>query len=78
VKFSGNFAPPLTSNLSLGPSLSVRALQRDVQQLLATEGAIIRRDHPKLNGTIDWLLRNGGLCSVLPGVYAPPEVDTAG
>lgn len=52
----------------------MRALQRDVQQLLATEGVIIRRDHPKLNGTIDWLLRNGGLCSVLPGVYAPPEV----
>ncbi len=33
----------------------------DIQHTLATEGVIARRDHPKLGGAIDWLLRNGGL-----------------
>jgi very-short-patch-repair endonuclease len=52
----------------------VRALQRGVQDILATESVIVRRDHPLLSGAIDRLIRNGGLRSVLPGVYAPPEV----
>jgi len=52
----------------------VRALQHDVQHILATQGVIARRDHPLLTGTIDRLVRNGGLSPVLPGVYARPEL----
>ena len=48
----------------------MRTLQHDIQHLLATEGVVARRDHPKLIGTIDWLVRNGNLRPVLPGVYA--------
>jgi very-short-patch-repair endonuclease len=54
------------------PSLSVRTLQHDIQHLLATDGVVVRRDHAKLIGAIDWLVRNGDLRSVLPGVYAEP------
>jgi len=50
----------------------VRAFREDIQQILATEGVIVRRDHPKLVGTIERLVRNGNLRSVLPGVYAEP------
>jgi very-short-patch-repair endonuclease len=50
----------------------VGAFQQDIQQVLATEGVIVRRDHPKLVGTIERLVRNGNLCPVLPGVYADP------
>jgi very-short-patch-repair endonuclease len=50
----------------------VRAFQEDIQQVLATEGVIVRRDHPKLVGTIERLVRNGKLRPVLPGVYAEP------
>jgi very-short-patch-repair endonuclease len=57
----------------LKPSLSVRTLQHEVQHLLATEGVVVRRDHPELISAIDWLVRNGDLRSVLPGVYAQPE-----
>jgi very-short-patch-repair endonuclease len=52
----------------------VRALQSDVGQILATEGVIARSEHAILGGTIDRLIRKGSLRSVLPGVYAPPEV----
>jgi hypothetical protein len=48
----------------------VRTLQHDIQHLLATEGVVVRRDHPKLIGAIDWLVRTGDLRPVLPGVYA--------
>jgi hypothetical protein len=51
----------------------VKTLQHDVQHLLATEGVVVRRDHPKLIGAIDWLVRNGGMRPVLPGVYAQAE-----
>ena len=51
----------------------MKGFQRDIQQVLATEGVIVRRDHPTLVGTIAWLVRNGDLIPVLPGVYAPPE-----
>jgi hypothetical protein len=74
VKFSENLRRPLTSGPFLGPSLSVRALQQDIQQLQTTEGVIARREHPKLASSIDWLVRNGGLRAVLPGVYARPEM----
>ncbi len=57
----------------------MRALQHDIQQLLAAEGVIARREHPKLASSIDWLVRNGGLRAVLPGVYAAPEMcDSVG
>ena len=52
----------------------MRALQYDIQQLLTTQGVIARREHPKLASSIDWLVRNGDLRAVLPGVYARPEM----
>jgi len=51
-------------------------LQSDVQRILVAEGVIARREHPSLIGTIDRLIRKGHLRAVLPGVYAPPEVDS--
>jgi len=39
-------------------------------------GLISRREHPSLANTLAWLVRQGKLVPVLPGVYAPPE--TAG
>ena len=51
----------------------MRTLQHDIQLLLATEGVVVRRHHPKLIGVIDWLVRSGDLRPVLPGVYAEPE-----
>ncbi len=50
----------------------MKAFREDIQQVLATEGVIARRDHPKLVGTIERLVRNGKLRPVLPGVYAEP------
>lgn len=64
---------PLTSGPILRPSPSVRTPQNDIQHLLVTDGVVVRRDHPKLIGAIDWLIRNGCLSSVLPGIYAEPE-----
>lgn len=52
----------------------MRTLQPEIQQLLATEGVIARREHPELASTIDWLVRNGSLRAVLPGVYAQLEM----
>ena len=73
MKFSANFAPALTSRPFSKPSVSVRALQKDIQGILTTDGVIARRDHPKLIGAIDRQVRNGTLRPVLPGVYAAPE-----
>jgi hypothetical protein len=73
VNFSGNFVPALTSDPFFAPSISVRGLQHDIRHILATEGVIVRREHPRLIGTIDWLVRNGHLRPVLPGVYAEPD-----
>ena len=36
-------------------------------------GLISRRDHPSLANTIAWLVRQGKLVPVLPGIYAPPD-----
>jgi hypothetical protein len=52
----------------------VRALQKDIQRILASDGVISRRDHPKLTGAIDRQVRNGTLQPVLPGVYTAPEM----
>jgi len=35
---------------------------------------VARRDHPHLAGSFDWLVREGRLAAVLPGVYAAPEI----
>jgi very-short-patch-repair endonuclease len=58
----------------LGPSVSVRASQNDIQRILTTDGVISRRDHPKLIGAIDRQVRNGTLRPVLPGVYSAPNM----
>ena len=52
----------------------MRALQKDIQQILATDGVISRRDHLNLTGAIDRQVRNGTLRPVLPGVYAAPKM----
>ncbi len=48
--------------------------QRIALALRAGGGVLVRRQHPQLVGTIDWLVRTGRLSRVLPGVYAPAEV----
>ena len=70
---SREFGAPVNIGAFLRPSLSVRTLPHDIQHVLATEGVVVRRDHPKLTGAIDWVVRNGDLRPVLPGVYAEPE-----
>jgi very-short-patch-repair endonuclease len=42
--------------------------------LQAGGGLVARRDHPELAGSFDWLVREGRLAAVLPGVYAAPEI----
>jgi hypothetical protein len=51
----------------------VRAFHEDIQQVLATDGVIVRREYPRLVGTFERLVRNGDLRAVLPGVYAEPR-----
>ena len=50
--------------------------RRDEVELLlrANGGLVVRRDHPELGGSFDWLIREGRLATVLPGVYATPEL----
>lgn len=48
------------------------AQQSDIARILTAEGAIRRRDHPDLDGSIAWLARQGRLRRVLPGVYVDP------
>lgn len=46
----------------------------EVNSLLrAGAGLVARRDHPQLAASFDWLVRNGRLTAVLPGIYAAPE-----
>jgi very-short-patch-repair endonuclease len=49
---------------------------RDEVELLlrAGGGLVVRRDHPELGGSFDWLIREGRLATVLPGVYATPDI----
>jgi very-short-patch-repair endonuclease len=48
----------------------------DEVELLLRDGGglVVRRDHPELGGSFDWLIREGKLVTVLPGVYATPEI----
>ena len=49
--------------------------QSEVDLLVRRGGGLIsRRDHPALANTMAWLVRQGKLQAVLPGIYAPPEV----
>ena len=46
----------------------------EVELLLRADGGlVVRRDHPHLVGSFDWLIHQGKLVTVLPGVYADPE-----
>jgi very-short-patch-repair endonuclease len=51
----------------------VRAHDEVNSLLRAGGGLLARRDHPRLAGSLDWLIRDGRLVTVLPGVYAAPE-----
>jgi hypothetical protein len=42
--------------------------------LRARGGLVVRHDRPELAGSFDWLLREGRLATVLPGVYAAPAI----
>jgi len=47
----------------------------ELDSLLRIHGGLVaRRYHPQLAGSFDWLLREGRLTPVLPGVYAAPEI----
>jgi very-short-patch-repair endonuclease len=54
--------------LSVNAHVEVNAL------IQAGGGLVTRRDHPELAGSFDWLLREGRLATVLPGVYAAPAI----
>jgi very-short-patch-repair endonuclease len=54
----------------------VRASRYDISRLLAEDGVVARRDHPRLVTALERLLRSGELAAVLPGVYA--SADAAG
>jgi very-short-patch-repair endonuclease len=51
----------------------VRTVFQEIQQLLATDGVIARRDHPELATALGYLVRRGDLARVLPGVYAAAD-----
>jgi hypothetical protein len=42
--------------------------------LRAGGGLVVRRDHPQLGASFDSLIREGRLATVLPGIYATPEI----
>jgi very-short-patch-repair endonuclease len=54
--------------------LDVNAHEEVNSLLRARGGLVVRRDHPELAGSFDWLLRERRLVTVLPGVYAAPEI----
>jgi hypothetical protein len=45
--------------------------------LRAGAGLLVRRDHPHLAGSLDWLVREWRLAAVLPGLYAIPEITSS-
>jgi very-short-patch-repair endonuclease len=51
-------------------------VQEVAARLRAGGGVLARREHRDLAGTLDRLLRTGGLVAPLPGVYCPPELVT--
>ena len=55
-------------------ALGVNARAEINALLQAAGGLVSRRDHPDLAGSFDWLVREGRLTAVLPGVYAASEI----
>ena len=55
-------------------TLDVNARTEVNALLRAAGGLVARRDHPELAASFDWLMREGRLTAVLPGVYAAPEI----
>jgi very-short-patch-repair endonuclease len=50
-------------------------VRSEIELLIRRGGGLIsRRDHPNLANTMAWLVRQGKLVPVLPGVYASPEM----
>lgn len=50
----------------------MRAAKREIAAILSAQhGVIARRHHPELANALGWLVRQGELQAVLPGVYAP-------
>ena len=50
----------------------MKAFRYEIDQLIARDGVILRRERPHLIGALNNLVRAGTLMPVLPGVYAPP------
>ena len=48
-------------------------MHAELVQILATEGAIRRADHPGLARLCDWAIEHGTLASILQGVYVSPD-----
>jgi very-short-patch-repair endonuclease len=47
---------------------------REVASALSAQGGVLRRsDRPELGAALDWLVRQGRLAAVLPGVYSTPD-----
>jgi hypothetical protein len=62
-------------DLSAAPHVVDMRAHDEVELLLrAGGGLVVRRDHPQLGGSFDWLIREGRLATVLPGVYATQEI----
>ncbi|MDN5761718.1 MAG: endonuclease domain-containing protein [Microlunatus sp.] len=57
---------------SKGAWAAYSAVKPLIEELLASEGVLLRRCHPELARTFDGLLRRGELEAVLPGAYALP------
>jgi hypothetical protein len=56
-------------------NLLIVKARAEVDLLIRRSGGVIsRRDHPSLANTMAWLVRQGQLVPVFPGVYAQPEV----
>lgn len=53
----------------------MRRIQDEVRELVSIEGLVVRKDHKKLSGAIDWLVRRRELRAVLPGIYGPVESE---
>jgi very-short-patch-repair endonuclease len=60
--------PPRPDALGVNARAEVNAL------LQAAGGLASRRDHPDLAASFDWLVREGRLTAVLPGVYAASDI----
>jgi very-short-patch-repair endonuclease len=67
----GTIRPSRPHPLDVNACVEVNAL------LQAAGGLVSRRDHPDLAASFDWLVREGRLTAVLPGVYAASDIAHA-